>query len=296
LSWLENRTATQSARAEPLEGLGYPLFTASYAAQVFAHAGDPRRATFWADLVERLRISPAMGWPSAAAECGAWSDAPVPPQLPSGTWPPPDMLAPNISATRLGLHAMIAAGRRDRTAPALPFLAHCQNFATGADAQFDDGGFFFAVGDPVRNKAGIAGRDAGGRERYHSYGSATCDGVLALEACGVAPDDPRQRAAFAWLRQHAAGMRHSGVWASDRADEGESLRFYHAQAFSAVLALAAKSTALLSWAAEQRRTLTAELLAGQSRDGSWAGACPHSFEDDPLIATAFAIRALVQAA
>ena len=275
MRWLENLTAAQGGRAEPWEEIRYPLFTASYAAQVFGKAGDARRAGFWADVVERLRISSALGWPVNAAACGAWGDAPSPPRLPPGDAPPPDMLAPNISATLLGLRAIAADDA------ALPFLARCQNFAPG------DGGFFFAIDDPVRNKAGVASRG-----RYRSYGSATCDGVLALVACGVASDDPRMRAAFAWLREHAAGARHSGEWPADRADDRESLRYYHAQTFAAVLALAAKSASMQDWAAEQRRTLTADLLAMQRPDGAWEGACPNSFEDDPLIATAFAIRAL----
>ena len=275
MRWLENLTAAQGARMEPWDGLRYPLFTASYAAQVFGKTGDSRRAAFWAEVVERLRISPALGWPADAAACGAWGDAPSPPRLPHGDAPPPDMLAPNVSATLLGLRAIAADNA------ALPFLARCQNFAPG------DGGFFFAIDDPVRNKAGVASRG-----RYRSYGSATCDGVLALVACGVASDDPRMRAAFAWLREHAAGARHSGEWPADRVDDRESLRYYHAQALAAVLAVAAKSPSMQDWAAEQRRALTADLLAEQRPDGAWEGVCPNSFEDDPLVATAFAIRAL----
>ena len=293
LRWLEKLTATQSARPEPWAELHYPIFTAGYAAQVFAKAGDTRRAAFWADLVERLRIAPALGWPAAAAACGAWSDAPAPPRLPSGLFPPPDMLAPNISATVLALAALTATGHRARTAAALPFLAQCQNFSATPSGPFDDGGFFFAPADPIRNKAGSAGPDAAGRARYHSYGSATCDGLLALHACGLPPADPRLRAALAWLHRHAAGADHSGTWPADRTDEREALRYYHAQALAAALPLAALSPALLPWATAQRRALTAGLLATQSPDGSWTGTSPASSEDDPLPATACALRALL---
>ena len=285
MRWLEKLTDTASARAEPWAELRYPLFTASHAAQVFATAGDARRAAFWADVVERLRIAEPLGWPASAAACGAWSDAAAPPRLAPGEWPPPDMLAPNISATRLALQALVATGRRARAAAARTFLAQCQNFASAPGDTLDDGGFFFTTGDPIRNKAGTAGRG-----RYRSYGSATCDGLLALAACGAAADDPRLRAALAWLRRHAAGAQHSGTWAADRADDRESLRYYHAQACAAVLATL--PPAQDAWAGAQRRALTADLLAAQSPDGSWAGARPHSFEDEPLVATAFALRAL----
>ena len=290
LRWLEKLTATQSARPEPWAELRYPLFTASYAAQVFAKTGDARRAAFWVDLVERLRIAPSLGWPADAAACGAWSDAPAPPRLPPGVSPPPDMLAPNISATVLGLQALTATGRR--AVPALPFLAQCQNFSTNPPDPFGDGGFFFAPGDPVRNKAGVAGRDSTGHERYRSYGSATCDGILALHACGLVPTDPRLSAALAWLQHHAAGTQHSGTWPADRTDERESLRFYHAQALAAVLEIARTIPSLMPWATTQREALATDLVTSRQPDGSWSGACPDSFEDDPLIATAFAVRAL----
>lgn len=296
LLWLESLTTAQAARSEPWAELRYPLFTAGYAAQVFAKAGDARRAAFWADLVERLRIAPALGWPAGDPACGAWDDAPFPPRLPEGVASPPDMLAPNISATVLALQALRASGRANRAA-ALPFLARCQNCAAPvrnqkssapADAALEDGGFFFAPGDSVRNKAGVAGRDSSGRERFHSYGSATCDGLLALHCCGLPHSDARFRAALDWLRRNAAGATHSGHWAADRATARESLRYYHAQAFASALALAPDQ----SWAAGQRRALVADLLAAQRPDGSWAGACPDSFEDDPLPATAFALAAI----
>ena len=292
LRWLEKLTATQSARPEPWAGLRYPLFTASYAAQAFAKTGDTRRAAFWADLVEQLRIDPALGWPADAPACGAWSDAPAPPRLPRGVSPPPDMLAPNISATVLGLQVLTATGHRERAPAALPFLAQCQNFSAASSDPFDDGGFFFAPGDPVRNKAGSAGHDAAGRERYHAYGSATCDGLLALLACGLPPTDPRIHAAVTWLHRYAAGATHSGTWPADRADERESLRYYHAQALATVFAIATIFTSHRLWAAAQRHTLTTDILTRQRPDGSWAGVCPDSFEDDPLVATAFAIRTL----
>jgi hypothetical protein len=292
LRWLKNLTAKQAARPEPWTELRYPLFTASYAAQVFAKVGDTRRASFWTDLVERLRIASSLGWPENNPACGAWSDAPAPPQLAPGVSPPPDMLAPNISATLLGLQALVATGRRDRTATALPFLTQCQNFSATSPEAFDDGGFFFTPGDPVRNKAGVAGHDAAGRERYHSYGSATCNGLLALHACGLAPDHPRLRAALTWIDKHAAGSQHSGAWAPGRADDRESLRYYHAQAFAAVLSLPASSSILQTRPSNQRHALAIDLIATQARDGSWIGTCPNSFEDDTLVATTFALRAL----
>ena len=271
MAWLEALTD----RPRPL---AYPLFTASYAAQVFARSGDVRRAAVWADVVESLRISPALGWPADSAACGAWSDAAEPPRYLD---PLPDMLAPNLSATLLGIQAMTAIGRDPRAA--LPFIERCQNFADG------DGGFFFAEDDPIRNKAGAAGTDANGRTRFRSYGAATCDGLLALRACGLGAGHPRVLAATAWLQRHAHGLDHSGDWPADRIAARESLLFYHAQALAAVLALPEMNA---EWTSSVRSALTDDLLARQATDGSWCGEAPASCEDDPLLATAFGIRAL----
>jgi hypothetical protein len=286
LRWLERLTDTQSRRAEPWAELRYPLFTASYAAQVLAAVGDWSRAAGWADLLERLRTSPALGWPVADPGCGAWSDAPAPPRYSA---PVPDMVAPNISATALAAQALAAAGRRASAFVARPFAESCQNFGNAPDDPFDDGGFFFASDDPIRNKAGSAGRDAAGRRRFLSYGSATCDGILALRACGVRSDHPRRRAAVEWLRRESAGAQHAGVWSPGRDAARESLVFYHAQALATVLAdLAATEP----WAAEQQQLLRGGIAARQAPDGSWQGAAPESCEDETLLATAFAVRAL----
>lgn len=286
LRWLERLTDTQSRRGEPWAELRYPLFTASYAAQVLAAAGDRLRAARWADLLERLRTSPALGWLVADPGCGAWSDAPVPPRYAA---PVPDMLAPNISATALAVQAMAAAGRGAGTLVARPFVESCQNFGTHPADEFDDGGFFFAADDPTRNKAGSAGRDAGGRRRFHSYGSATCDGLLALRACGVRPDHPRMRAAVDWVRRASAGVKHAGSWSPGRVAARESLVFYHAQALATVLADLARTE---PWAAAQRQRLGDGIVALQTPDGSWQGAAPDSCEDEPMLATVFAVRAL----
>lgn len=272
LRWLEELTDSAVRRGAVV----YPLFTAGYAAQVFAASGDTRRAGVWAEVVESLRIRAELGWPAAGAACGAWGDSPRPPRLPPDVSPPPDMLAPNISATVLALQALRATGRA--TKHALPFIESCQNFSAGAPGAFDDGGFFFTPGDPVRNKAGIAGRES--VVRYRSYGSATCDGVLAMRACGLSDGHPRLRAALGWLRTHADGIAHSGAWPGERHAARDSLRYYHAQGLAAVDLDA------------QRSGLAQGLRSAQAADGSWTGLAPGSGEDEPLLATAFAARAL----
>ena len=150
LEWLRRLTDAYCSQPDPWSALRYPLFTASYAAQVFAHCGDSDRAAAWVKIVEQLRTSEALGWPASDPMGGAWSDASAPPQYVA---PVPDMLAPNISATALAVGALAATGGASRALTALPFIERCQNFQEEAPTAFDDGGFFFALDDPIRNKA-----------------------------------------------------------------------------------------------------------------------------------------------
>jgi hypothetical protein len=292
IEWIEHLTARQSALAEPWTNLSYPLFTAGYSAQVLSSV-EKDRANFWADLVERLRISESLGWPAGDAACGAWSDSPSPPVLPKGVRPPPDMIAPNISATILALQALAATGRCPQCRTALPFIEKCQNYSPDSTDPSGDGGFFFAIDDPIRNKAGIGGYDDQGRAKFNSYGSATCDGLLALLECGVRDDDSRRRAAVAWLTRNVEGVRHGGSWLSSRASARESLTYYYAQSLAEVLvALRSDHPRLV----EQARALAHDLSARQEANGSWAGRIPDSCEDDPILATAFCVRALARMA
>ena len=290
--WLRQLAGKQFAGREPWEGLVYPLFTAAYAAQTLAQRGESRAAARWAGLIEQLRVSPDLGWPRGSSACGAWGDSSVPPKIPNAAAPAPDLFAPNISATVLALQALAASGRAASSAEALPFLATCQNYSASGPGTYDDGGFSFAPGDPVRNKAGSAGIDENGRERFRSYGAATCDGLLALRLCGMKPGAPAFASGATWMQQHAAGAEHGGNWPPGRTAARESLRYYHAQAFAALLAQLAAEPGLRSWAADQSAKLRRDLIASQNPDGSWANPYPDGFEDDPLLATAFATRAL----
>jgi hypothetical protein len=288
--WLERLADKQASLAEPWSELSYPLFTAAYAARVMS-TGDKERANFWADLVERLRINESLGWPAGDPACGAWSDSPAPPVLPQGVHPPPDMIAPNISATVLALQALTATGRNSQCKAALPFVEKCQNYSPDGADPFGDGGFFFAIGDPIRNKAGVAGSDAEGQQRFRSYGSATCDGLLALQECGLRENDPRRVAAVAWLMRNVRGMEHPGAWPKSRGAARESLTYYHVQSLAEVLATIPADHPVL---VDQRRALVHDLSARQEANSSWVSEAPDSCEDDPVVATAFAVRALAR--
>src|SRR5262249_57978729 len=111
----------------------------------------------------RRKMTEDPGWPPSAREYGGWGYAHGPPRKPAAGQTADPAALPNLSATAFALEALCAAGRPG-DAPAfrraLHFLCNCHNFAddpAGRDPAFDDGGFFFVLGDPPRNKAGVAG-------------------------------------------------------------------------------------------------------------------------------------------
>src|SRR5262249_36783499 len=124
----------------------------------------------------------------------------------------------DLSSTLFAIGALRIAGvAADDSAirRALVFIERCQNLAANdraGDPRFDDGVFFFSTTDSVRNKAGVAGPDRQGRLRYHSYGSATADGLRALLRCGLAKDHPRVVAARTWLEAHFSASSHPGTF------------------------------------------------------------------------------------
>lgn len=194
-------------------------------------------------------------------------------------------LETNLAATVLALEA-IAAGRQHGEPEAaarplaLAWLGRIQD-STG------DGGFVFSpVPDDPGNKAGWYGEPPGRRAR--SYGSATCDGIRALAACGLAPDHPRVQRAVHWLLDHPDVERVPGFGDEPGAAAwSEALRFYYWQSLSKVLPLLP--------AGEARRrgdAIASTLMRLQDPDGSWKNPSTRMREDDPLLATSFAVIAL----
>jgi hypothetical protein len=205
----------------------------------------------------------------------------------------------DLSSTLFAIGALRIAGlRADDPAirKALIFIERCQNVDVSdrdIEPQFDDGGFFFSPTDPVRNKAGVAGTDRRGQVRYHSYGSATADGLRALLRCGVSHDHPRVAAARAWLENHFSAMFHPGTFEGAREVDRDATYFYYAWSVAhAFRSLGIKEIhsqgQKIAWA----DALAHELINRQRVDGTWTNRFSASKEDDPLVATSFAVGAL----
>lgn len=149
-----------------------------------------------------------------------------------------------------------------------------------------DGGFYFSPIVLAANKGGEETID--GKTYFRSYATATCDGVLALLACGVKPDDERIQSAVAWLKKHPRLDFPEGVLEGTDTNWGASIRFYH-------FAVRAECYRALDWPGDWRKELHATLEKLQQPDGSFVNREGFLMkEDDPILCTALAVIGLSQ--
>ena len=289
----------------PQTPLDYPVYSAAMAAIVLNRLiidsaepdeADRRARDAWLRHLRDYQVTERLGWDTDDAGYGGWGYAVRPPQKPaSGRL----AFVADLSSTLFAVGALRMSGvPADDPAlrAALVFVKRCQNFSGDTaerDARFDDGGFFFTAANRAQNKAGVSGTDRSGVLRYHSYGSATADGVRALIRCGLAPDHPRVLAAQDWLLRHFSTQTNPGVFDPVLAADRDAALYYWCWSISHAFRLLAVTTVdrdglQVAWAP----WLADDLLARQRPDGSWKN--PHSFmkEDDPLIATTLAAAAL----
>jgi prenyltransferase beta subunit len=236
----------------------YPNYATALAVSVMVKARRTGRDLDVAPMVAHLRsqqFGEANGWMQEDLPYGAWG-------MGGPIHRPPDTGHVDLSMTRYVIEALRAAGvppSDPAITKALVYLERSQN---------DDGGFFFSTVNPEINKAGEA---VGG---YSSYGTATADGLLALRAAGVPDSDVRATKAMDWLKGRHKPDRAPGFDGTARESWGSGLRFYYASAIS--------KTAL---------GLRVD-LPPQASDGSFRNENKMVKEDDPLIATTFALHVL----
>jgi squalene-hopene/tetraprenyl-beta-curcumene cyclase len=259
LEFIKRNTDAQGALGRTDESSAdYPNYATSLAVSAIINT---RRGGFDAlaqSMIGQLRaqqFSEDNGWKRGDAAYGGWG-------MGGTIRRPPDAGHVDLSMTRCVMEALRESGvlPSDPTmARALVFLERCQN---------PDGGFYFSPVNPEINKAGEAA------ERFNSYGTATADGVLALRAAGVPETDDRMVKALNWLTSHHLPDRAPGFESPAQASRkawSTGLRFYYGY----VISRAAPHLPLE--------------IPEQAADGSFRNANNLVKEDDPLIATAFAI-------
>jgi hypothetical protein len=195
-----------------------------------------------------------------------------------------DRVAGVTSGTNISLTCFALEGLHDvRTGPADEARKKAVAWLAGVQNRAPDGGFFFTPERPSEgNKAQWIADDF---QRPRSYGTTTADGLRALHYAGIAGDDDRVRAAAGWLEAHD-GLSETPGFEETPSETGwaEGLRFYYYFTL-------AKALPLLTGAARRRQRLLSQLAADQRPGGAWKNASSRMREDDPLIATCFALIA-----
>jgi hypothetical protein len=272
---LDRALAFIRARIQPNGALGladadfadYPNYATALAISALSHVGGGRsEIACMVDYLRGQQFTEQNGWRPGDPAYGAWG-------MGGARRTPPDTGHVDLSMTRHVLDALHAA-RVPATDPVFAaariFVQRCQN----ADP---DGGFFFTTTEFDTNKAGHDGK------QFRSYGTATADGILALVATSQRLGDPRIESARRWLTEHHRNIYVPGFTgeAYDRWPRG--LSFY----YSAAIAKAWQSLKQGS-----PPNVAKNLTEQQKPEGHWSNPENLVKEDDPLIATSFAIQAL----
>jgi hypothetical protein len=286
--------------APPKQGFEFAIYTSSLAVSALSHPHCPEyppARDAWLRFLKQRQLTEELGWKPEDREFGGWGYSRGLPRKPRPGELAPPLIESNLSATTFALDALAAAGvpaKDPLFTKALTFVHGCQNWEEDSarrEPDFDDGGFFFIYDDPVRNKAGVAGTDRRGRQRFHSYGSVTADGLRCLTRCGVPESAPRHQAAAKWLQKHFQIGRHPGTYAERREMDRMAVFYY----FSASASQEPAGSLRVNSGEREgtvREFLAEELLKRQREDGSWLNPAHAVREDDPITATSFALIAL----
>jgi len=284
-------------------GLNFPVYTAASASRVVVlldKAEEHKGAqAAWLSFLRARRLSSSLGWDPSDPDYGGWGFALGIPKKPEPGRLKCAFCESNLTATIFGIGALRSA----KVPPNDPvwqdiliFVKKCQNFSDDparSDERFDDGGFFFRPGDALQNKAGIAGTDRFGQERFHSYGSMTADGLRALLGCGLRPDHPRVVAAKKWLERSFTVDTNPGTFAEGREVLRGATYYYYlwsvAHAFTRLgMREVPGKAGPVNWA----EVLADKVIDLQRPDGSWVNRFTDAKEDDPLVTTPWAAAAL----
>lgn len=203
---------------------------------------------------------------------------------------------PDLSNTHFFIDALLAAGvSKDDPAVkrALVYVGRCQNletehnplaYAKKATAE-DKGGFVYTPSE-AEGKGGKGGRNVTPDGGLRSYGSMSYAGLKSLLYAGVGKDDPRVKAALEWIRKNYSVAENPG-----QKDVG---LFYYYHLFAKALDALGEDPFVDAKGEKHdwRGDLFVELKKRQKADGVWANANGAFLENQPELATAFALLAL----
>jgi squalene-hopene/tetraprenyl-beta-curcumene cyclase len=196
---------------------------------------------------------------------------------------------PDLSNTSFFLDALKSAGNGpedEAVKRALIFVSRCQNLETEHNttpfaAKNPDGGFYYTAAAGGSSQAGNT--PEGG---LRSYASMTYAGLKSMIFAGVGPDDPRVKAAVAWLQKNYDLESNPGM--------GDAGLYYYYHTFAKALDAMGQDTFVDDAGAKHdwRAELVAELAQRQRPDGSWINENARWLEGDANLVTAYALLAL----
>ena len=196
---------------------------------------------------------------------------------------------PDLSNTAFLVEALRGAGTAaDDPAiqRALVFVSRAQNLEGPNNTlpfptKNPDGGFYHTPAAVGESQAGAT--PEGG---LRSYGSMTYAGLKSMIFAGLTRDDPRVKAALAWLAKHYTFAENPGL-----GDAG--LYYYYQTAAKALDSLGEETFADATGTKHSWRSELADaLIARQQPDGSWVNTNPRWMEGDPNLVTSYALLAL----
>ena len=169
---------------------------------------------------------------------------------------------------------------------ALIFVSRAQNLESEYNTlpfapKVNDGGFYYT---PAAGGQSQAGTTANGGLR--SYGSMTYAGLKSMIYAGVGSNDPRVKAARAWIERHYSVEENPGL--------GPQGLFYYYHTFAKALDVVGLDyvTDAEGVRHDWRKELAEELASKQLADGSWVNPQRRWLEGDPNLVTAYALLSL----
>ena len=197
---------------------------------------------------------------------------------------------PDLSNTAFLIDALKSCGRGaddPDVKRALVFVSRCQNLesehnTTPFAAKNPDGGFYYTCA--AEGGGSPAGQTPNGGLR--SYGAMSYSGLKSMLYAGLKPNDPRVKAAVAWARKHYDVTSNPGL--------GDAGLYYYYHLFAKTLDVLGENPFVDADGKKHdwRRELTAELARRQQDDGSWVNTNRQWMENDPNLATGFALLSL----
>jgi squalene-hopene/tetraprenyl-beta-curcumene cyclase len=172
---------------------------------------------------------------------------------------------------------------------ALIFVSRCQNLKSEFNDQewagrVNDGGFIYTA---AQGGSSVAGKDAGGGLR--SYASMTYAGLKSMIYAGLSREDPRVKAALAYITQHYSLDENPGL--------GQQGLYYYYHTFAKTMAVLGNSkiTDAAGVSHDWRSELIAALAKRQQAGGEWLNSADRFMEGDPNLVTAYALLSLAYA-